>query len=149
MREQTFHQHLSQPPLVVWGFLADLSNDCKWRPEIKQITLLSGEAGLPGARYREHVLWQRFSTYVELDIVASEPGCNLTLMSLDGGTTSHSEYVFEEAADGGTDMTVRFSMETEATPRLMEPFLWHMVTGWLARDYPKLEQRIQENVPCE
>jgi hypothetical protein len=148
VREQTFEQHLDLPPLVVWGFLTDLTNDCKWRPEIKHSELIAGEAAKPGARYRESVLWQRFPIDVVLDTIDSEPGCALTLSSDDSGTTSRSEYRFVEA-DGGTDMSMTFTMETHAAPRVMEPFVWRMVTGWLTRDFPQLERRIRENVPCD
>jgi hypothetical protein len=134
--------------LVVWGFLADLTNDCKWRPEVKRIALVSGETAKPGARYRESILWQRFPAEVILEIVESEPGRLLVLRSDDSGTESCSEYRFDEAG-GGTDMTMRFTMETHTSSRVMEPFVWRLVCGWLARDFPELERRIRDNVPCE
>lgn len=147
MREQVFTQHLNRPSHEVWRFLSDLSNDCHWRPEIRRSTLVSGTAHEPGATYRELVVTTGLRVETTLRIVESVPGSALVLES-ENGYGSLSRYRFE-AADGGTDLTLRFSMEVRDAPRLTEPFMWRLVTGWIDRDLKTLDRKMDEGPPCE
>lgn len=133
MREGSYECRLSHEPNIVSAFVADLRNDAKWRQEIVDVELRSGTPGEAGAEYIEHVEWEGLRAHTSLKVTEVEPGMRVNLVGQDPGMRASFNYRFELAEDG-TLLKLSVSLETMGALRLMEPFMWGIITRWLERD---------------
>lgn len=141
MRIQTYSAQLAHPPAVVSAFLSKLENDPLWRSEITSAELVNGASGRVGAKYREVVTWEGIRAAVPLEVREHAPGERLVLVSEEPGYTGVSEYRFAENG-GGTSLTLTQSVETTGALKLVEPFMWGVITRWLDRDIGRIEAAI-------
>jgi len=138
VRDITFRRHLSHEPMVVSAFLADLRNDSKWRSEVVQVAVVSGEPGNAPTEYREQLTWEGMKAEAILTVTELDDGSCVRIVANDPGYDSTSEYRFV-GVEGGTDLTLAVSLETCGALVLIEPFMWALVTRWLERDLDLLD----------
>lgn len=142
MRTSESTIHLKQAPDVVFEFLADLCNDPLWRPEIAAVRLVDGQPGHTGAKFVETVAWEGITAEVTLTVAQAEPATQLEIQAADPGYTSLWTYTFT-AAGGGTDLLIRARIETTGPLRLVEPFMWGLITRWMEASYSNLGSAIE------
>jgi len=138
VRRTVYSQPIARPPEAIWSFLADLRNDVSWRSEITAVELVSGTPREAPATYRESVESEGLRAEVTLTVSESVRGSRLVILGAGPGYRSRSAWRFEPH-DGGTLVTLAFSLETSGAVHLAEPLMWGLVTRWLERDLPRLE----------
>jgi hypothetical protein len=138
MRTALFTQPIDRPAEEIWAFIGDLRNDRRWRREVVDVELLSGEPPGAPATYQETVEWEGVKTRVLLRVSESVRASRVIVLNEGEDYTSRSVWAFEPHG-GSTIVTLSFSFETSGALRIAEPFAWTVVSRWLARDLPLLE----------
>jgi len=138
LQSTTYVKELHHSPEVVSAFLADLCNDRKWRQEVTRTELMSGSAGQAGAEYEESVTWEGRLAKASLRVAEWSPGSRLVVTACDPGYESSFDYRFESLGDG-TELILVMSIDTKGPLRLIEPFMWAIVTRWVERDIDQLD----------
>lgn len=141
MRKALYTQPIARPAEAIWAYIGDLRNDRKWRREITDVKLLTGEPPCAPAEYEETVEWEGLKTEVSLRVSESVKGSLVVVLNEGSDYRSRSVWTFE-SKDGLTIVTLSFSFETSGALRLVEPFTWTVVSGWLERDLPLLEAHL-------
>lgn len=141
LRNVVYTQHVASTQDRAWSLIADLRNDPLWRREIVEVELLSGTPGSAPALYRERVEWEGLSGDTTLLVVEAKKNERVVVRTDDSGYQSLSEWTFDHS-DGGCLITLSFSLQTMGALHVVEPFMWSIVTRWLERDLPTLEQHI-------
>ena len=145
MRTSTLVRSLGHPPEAVSAFLSDLRNDLKWRPEILRVDLISGTPGQAGAQYKEWVTWEGLHAEAHLTTPEVVPGSRLVVFAKDPGYESTYEYAFAEA-EGGCELTLTMSLETTGPLRLIEPFMWSLVSRWVTGSLDALDAVLDDEL---
>lgn len=145
MREETLVRHLAYPCDVVWDFLADLRNDPLWRREIQSAELVAGTARESDAEYVEHVMWEGIRAEASLTTPKVARGEYLMVFARDPGYESKYAYDFIRA-DGGCEVRLHMCIETFGPLRLIEPFMWAIITRWVEQSLRGLDGALAEYV---
>jgi hypothetical protein len=141
VRETEYVQYLATPTMDVWRFISDLRNDCTWRHEVTGCELISGEAGGAPSSYRETVSWEGLEVTIVLTVSEAVNSSRVVVTGEDESYGTVAAWTLEPQ-DEGTLVTLRFSMETKGAAKLVEPFMWGIITRWLDRDLPRLGDHI-------
>jgi uncharacterized protein YndB with AHSA1/START domain len=101
--------HVSAPPEKVYDMVSDVTRMGEWSPETVKCEWLGGASGpAVGARFkgtnRRGVM--RWSTKPE--VVAADPGREFAFVTKGVGPATRWSYRFEQAADGGTEVSESF-----------------------------------------
>ncbi len=144
MRKSTYTVHMEHPPERVSSFLANLCNDKKWRSEVVETQLVSGDAGSVGARYLETVVWEGLHAPADLSVTRLEQGRRLTVVAEDADYLATYEYEFDPAA-GGTGLRLTSRIEKRGVLQLVEPFLTAIVTRWIQRGLDGLDSVLRQS----
>lgn len=115
------------PPAAVFGFLADLENWPRWQSDMQSTTLIEGQPGQVGARYRyvSKAMGQTFDSMVTIVRVDSPRE-----VAFDGewaGMIRPSGRYFVEPALGGSRVTLNPHPEARGIGRLMAPLIALMI----------------------
>lgn len=146
MHRRVYTDTVSCSPQVVWAFLADLRNDKRWRLEVDEVEVLSGNPPFAPATYRESLRWAGLHGQAVLQVTESTPGSRLVIEVNGDGFSSRSSWTFEPGGDG-TIITLNFSLEATMVMGMTELVLWGLATGWLSRDLPLLQGHVTCDVP--
>lgn len=141
MRTAFYSERVERPAELVWAFVGDLRNDRRWRREIVEVRLVSGEPPFAPATYDETLDWEGLHTHVTLRVEESVKAERVVVVNEGGDFTSRSVWAFEPHGSS-TIVTLSFSFEAGGPLRITEPFTWAVVTGWLARDLPQLQAHL-------
>jgi uncharacterized protein YndB with AHSA1/START domain len=101
----------------VFAFVADGTNDPRWRPGVVDVALASGSG--VGARYRQGVRGpggRRIAA--DYEITAFEPGNRLAFQATAGPVRPHGGYRFEPVAEG-TRITFSLAVDLSGLKRLL------------------------------
>jgi hypothetical protein len=96
---------------VAYDYLADFTSILDWDPSVSQATLIAGEPGQLGARYRVVVSLPLRSMPFEYEIVEAAPPTGpgapgrVALRAETSDVVSYDVITFEPRDDGGTDVT--------------------------------------------
>lgn len=145
MREEELVQRLSYSPEAAWDFLADLRNDPLWRGEIEKVELVAGTAREPDAQYREVVVWEGIRAEASITTPELERGVRLLVDARDPGYQSKYTYQFTSHGNG-CEVRLRMCLETTGPLRLIEPFMWAIITRWLEQSLSNLDRAIAAHV---
>jgi len=143
VQSTTYVKELRHSPEVVSGFLADLCNDRMWRQEVTHTELISGSAGQTGAEYQESVTWEGRLAKASLRVAECSPGSHLLVTACDPGYESSFDYRFQPLGDG-TELALVMTIETKGPLRLIEPFMWAIVSRWVERDIDQLDSVLDQ-----
>lgn len=141
MHEETLVRHLGYPPEIAWDFLADLRHDPLWRREIVRSDLVGGAAREAGAEYRELVLWEGINAEVLITTPELQRGVLLSVHVHEPGYESTYTYEFTPAVDG-CEVRLRMCIDTMGPLRLIEPFMWAIITRWIEQSLAGLDDVI-------
>ena len=114
------HVHVSAPPEKLYDLVSDVRRMGEWSPETVKAEWLEGATGpTVGARFKGSNKRgiMRWSTKPE--VVAAEPGREFAFVTKGMGPSTKWSYRFEQAADGGTDVTEAFEM-IDDLPKMIE-----------------------------
>ena len=115
------------PPEKVFAFLADLENWPRWQDDMKTTTLLEGERGQVGAKYRylSQAMGQTFDSTVRVSAV--EPGRLVAFEGEWAGMIRPSGRYLVEAAPEGTRVTLNPHPEARGFGKVMAPLMRLMI----------------------
>ena len=114
-------------PEDVFRFLVDLENWPRWQDDMKSTTLVDGEAGKVGARYRyvSKAMGRTFDSTVRL--VRVDPPREVAFEGEWAGMIRPSGRYLVEAAPGGTQITLNPHPEARGVGRIMSPLMGMMI----------------------
>lgn len=96
---------VAAPPEAVWPWVGDLDRHAEWSPRPFEVSLVSGEPGAVGSRYRSAGWVPGDKHHVnEVEITESVPPSRLALESREELGTFHSTYDLR-TVDAGTEVT--------------------------------------------
>ena len=115
------------PPAAVFGFLADLENWPRWQSDMQSTTLIEGQPGQVGARYRyvSKAMGQTFNSTVT--VVRVDPLRELSFEGEWAGTIRPSGRYLVEPAPGGSRVTLNPHPDARGIGRLMAPLIALMI----------------------
>jgi uncharacterized protein YndB with AHSA1/START domain len=127
MADVTVSGVVGAEPERVYAFLADLENWPRWQSDMKSTTLVEGEAGKPGARYRyvSKAMGQTIDSTVRL--VRADPPREVGFEGEWAGMIRPNGSYLVEPAAGGTRVTLNPHPETRALGSLLAPLLTMMI----------------------
>jgi uncharacterized membrane protein len=123
--------YVRRDAMTVYSFLLDVLNIPSWQPNIRSISLNSGIAGQPGARYQVTMVGPRGRAVAgDFEITEARPGAEIQFQVVAGPSLPHGG-VYLSTEGGGT--RVRFALETP-------------LKGLRSFTRPAVERRLQEAV---
>ena len=126
-----YEVYVRRDALIVYSFLLDVLNIPSWQPNIRSISLNSGVAGQPGARYQVTVVGPRGRPVAgDFEITEARPGAEIQFQVVAGPSLPHGG-VYLSTEGGGT--RVRFALEIP-------------LKGLRSFTRPAVERRLQEAV---
>jgi hypothetical protein len=130
-------------PDVVFGFLADLENWPRWQSDMQTTSLVDGEAGKAGARYRyvSKAMGQTFDSTVRL--VRVEVPREVAFEGDWVGMIRPNGRYLVEPAPGGTLVTLNPHPETRGIGRILAPLLALMIKRLNQRHLDDLRQALE------
>ncbi len=134
MPEATNTVQIARPAAEVFAFLADGTNDRRWRAGVLDVARKSGEG--KGAIYEQGVKGP-FGRRVPADyeITDYEPDRRIAFRAIAGPVRPEGSYEVEPA-DGGTRVTFALSCSPSGLAKLMTP----MVARTMRSEVTRLEQ---------
>ena len=114
---------INKPVPEVFSFLADGTNNTKWRPGVVRIELASGVSGQVGAQYRQ-VLKGPGSRNIDGDykITVAKPNEELDFEVTAGPARPSGSYFFE-AVENGTKLKFVLDYQPKGLAMLMGPMI--------------------------
>ena len=133
---------INRPIEEVFGFLANLENDAKWRREWVEAKKTSeGPIGI-GARFRlvSEALSRRIET--EYEVTKYEPNWIAAWKTVSGPLPLRFQRTFE-SVEGGTQVTIRYEAEIRGFFKLIKPLVVSAGKQALQGDFPKLKELME------
>jgi hypothetical protein len=115
------------PTGVAYDYLADFTSILDWDPSVSAASLVSGEPGQLGARYRVVVSLPLRSIPLEYEIVQAEPPARpggpalVALRAENSDVVSYDVITFEPRAEGGTDVTYDAELTGQGFRKYFDP----------------------------
>lgn len=112
---------IRRAPADVFAFVADGTNNTKWRGGVMEISLASGSGA--GAVYRQRVRGPGGRPIdADYEVVAYDPPRRLAFKAIAGPARPEGEFLVEPAGDG-TRLTFKLSWEPKGLKRVMAPMV--------------------------
>ncbi|MFI0433819.1 MAG: SRPBCC family protein [Candidatus Nanopelagicales bacterium] len=112
---------------VAYAYLADFASIMDWDPTVAEATLLSGEPGALGARYRVVVGWSLLRWPLEYEIVEAEPPPSATapgrvaLRAENRDVVSYDVITFVPRPGSGTEVTYDAQLTGKGLRSVFDP----------------------------
>jgi uncharacterized protein YndB with AHSA1/START domain len=128
---------VDRPVAEVFAFVADGTNNARWRPAVTDVELANGDAGQVGAVWRQGMRGP-MGRRVDADYEITEyvPDRRLGFKVVAGPARPTGRYDFEPAGSSSTRVTFALSHEPKGAARLMGPMV--------ARQLPKEVAQLHE-----
>ncbi len=116
-------------PPVAYRYLADFSSIVDWDPSVKRASLIDGQPGQIGARYRLVLGMPIRELVLDYDIVAAfipdGPRAlgRVELRAENADLVSYDVITFTPRDDGGTEVTYDADLRGKGVRRVLDPFL--------------------------
>jgi uncharacterized membrane protein len=135
---------INRPVEEVFGFLADLENDVKWRSEWVETKNTSGGSTGVGATFclTGEFLGRRVPTIYE--VIEYEPNRSAAWKTVSGPLPLKFRRTFERGA-GSTRFTIKYEVELRGFFKLVMPFLAGSVKRQHAGDLRKVKELMETN----
>lgn len=133
---------INRPTEEVFGFLANLENDAKWRREwVEAKNTSEGSLGV-GATFRlsSELLGRQIPTVYE--VIKYEPNRIAAWKTVSGPLPLTFQRNFE-LVESGTRVTIRYEAEIRGLLKLMKPLVVNAGRQALHRDFPKLKELME------
>ena len=133
---------INRPIEEVFGFLANLENDIKWRSEWVETKNTSGGAPGVGATYclTGEFLGRRVPTIYE--VIEYEPNRSAAWKTVSGPLPLKFQRTFEHG-EGGTRFTIKYEAEVRGFFKLVMSFLAGMVKRQHEGDLRKVKELME------
>ena len=103
------HTHVSAPPEKLYDLVSDVTRMGEWSPETVKCEWIGGATGpAVGARFKGNNKRGLVRWSTKPEVVAAEPAREFGFVTKGIGPSTKWTYRFEQAADGGTDMSESF-----------------------------------------
>lgn len=134
-------------PEVVFRFVADLANWPRWQDDMKLTTLVEGEPGTVGARYRyvSKAMGQTFDSTVRL--VRVDPPREVAFEGEWAGMLRPLGRYLVEPAPGGSRVTLNPHPEMRGIGRLFAPLMGPMVRRLNQQHLVALRKALESSQP--
>lgn len=129
-------------PEEVYAYLADFDNQAEWRFDVVSSELMSGEAGTPGARYRQLVKQGRKEVTSEVEVTEAEPHRRVAFRTVDDGPVTVSGVWKIEPDGDGTRVDSEVAIEPHGFLKLIEPLMGPTLRKTAARYEAALAERL-------
>jgi hypothetical protein len=112
---------------AAYTYLADFTSILDWDPSVSEASLISGEAGELGSRYRVVVSLPLRNIPLDYEIVEAEPPTTpgapgrVALRAENSDVVSYDVISFEPRADGGTDVTYDAELTGQGFRKYFDP----------------------------
>jgi uncharacterized membrane protein len=114
---------INKPVDEVYQFLADGTNNTRWRSGVVSISLVSGSAGAEGAEYTQMVKGPGGRPIAaDYRITVARPGNELSFVVITGPARPKGSYYFENVA-GRTKLRFVLDFEPKGIARLLGPMV--------------------------
>ena len=149
MTTVTVSSHIAAPVEHVFGLFTDIANASEYVAGIKKIEMLTPGPFELGTRWREtrEVLGRLDSA--EMEVTAYEQNRTYTTTHHKGGVAVETVFTFEPS-DGGTNVSIAFTLETSGLPPgLLTPISWAIagkVRDVLTQDLIDLKRSVEAYV---
>jgi hypothetical protein len=133
------------PPASLFAFLADFSNDAKWRANVLEMKPL-GRPEDRGGIWSRHVEVRRVpgrTIETEAVVTAAEPGRRLSIQRATGAIRPEATYQLEES-DGGTRLRFDLSITLHGATWLAFPGIWVFMNAAIRPNLPKDFARLKQ-----
>ncbi|SRR6266480_2458000 len=133
------------PPSEVFAFLADLENWPRWQSDMQTTTLLEGQPGTVGARYRyvSKAMGQTIDSTVRL--VRVETGREVAFEGEWAGMIRPTGRYFVEPAQDGTRVTLNPHPDVRGIGRILAPLLALIVKRLNQQHLAALGQQLERS----
>ena len=123
MVDVTVSDFVRADPEKVFAFLSDLANWPRWQSDMKSVTLVDGQAGQVGARYRyvSKAMGQTLDSTVRL--VRVDPPREVAFEGDWAGMVKPDGRYVVEPANGGTRVTLNPHPQARGLGKLMAPVM--------------------------
>jgi uncharacterized membrane protein len=134
---------INKPIDEVYQFLADGTNNTKWRPGVVSISLRSGASGTVGAEYAQ-LLKGPGGSHIAGDykITVASPSKELSFTVIAGPARPTGGY-YLEAAQTGTKVRFVLDLQPKGLARLMDPIIARTMQNEVAQ-LTRLKQVLEE-----
>jgi uncharacterized protein YndB with AHSA1/START domain len=132
-----------RPPEEVYDYLVDFSNQSEWRFDVLESTLVDGEAGRAGARYRQRVRQGRRELVAVSEVTRADRPHAVAFRTVDDNPVSASGTWQIREQDGVTHVTADVSIEAHGFVALFEPFMGPSLRKTAARYEQALTERLR------
>jgi uncharacterized protein YndB with AHSA1/START domain len=131
-------------PDAVFGFLADFENWPRWQSDMQVTTLVEGQQGEAGARYRyvSKAMGQTFDSTVT--VVRADAPREVAFEGEWTGMIRPSGRYVVEAAPGGSRVTLNPHPEARGVGRIMAPLLAVMIKRLQRQHLDAIRQAIEK-----
>lgn len=117
---------------TAYDYLADFASVAQWDPTVSSASLISGEPGALGARYRVVIGRAPLSWTLDYEIVAAERpagaaapgGGRVALRARNRDVESYDVITFTPRPDGGTDVSYDARLTGNGPRALFDPGFW-------------------------
>jgi Polyketide cyclase / dehydrase and lipid transport len=110
-------------PHDVYAYLVDFTNQREWRFDVLDSELISGEAGRPGARYRQRVKPGRKEMQSEVELTEAEPHSSVGFRTVDDGPVTVSGVWRIQPQGDGTRVDAQIAIQPNGFLKLFEPMM--------------------------
>jgi len=129
-------------PQDVYAYLVDFDNQREWRFDVVGSELISGEAGLPGARYRQRVKQGRKEIQSEVELTEAEPHSRVSFRTVDDGPVTVSGVWQIQPQGDGTRIDAQVAIQPHGFLKLFEPMMGPSLRKTAARYETALAERL-------
>jgi uncharacterized membrane protein len=109
---------IARPVAEVFAFFTDLTNDPRWRPHVKEITV---DGPLTVGTRVHHVVAGPAGRGIPADfeVTALEPNARFSFRVVEGPARPTGDFRFAATPDGGTEVTLKLSAEFSGLKKLL------------------------------
>jgi len=129
--------HISRPVDDVFEFVADHTNDHRWRSEVRSVQIVGAVREGVGTHRREMVAYQGKAVEANVEITEFEPGSRICFR-IHGGMRAHGCYDFRAEGDG-TRFGFSATVELTGKAAMLERYALQVVEKVVITDLKRLK----------
>ena len=133
--------HIERPPEDVFWFVADHTNDHRWRSEVRSVQVVGDVRQGVGTHRREMVAYQGKAAEANVEITEFEPGSRICFR-IHGGMRAHGCYDFR-AEEEGTRFGFSATVELKGKAAMLERYILQVVEKTVVDDLKRLKATLE------
>ena len=129
--------YISRPAEDVFWFVAEPTNDVRWRSEVRSVQVVSAVRQGVGTHRREMVAYQGKPAEANVEITEFEPGSRICFR-IHGGMRAHGCYDMRPEGDG-TRFGFSATVELKGKAAMLERYILQVVEKTVEDDLKRLK----------